>query len=132
MIEWSTLVNELAALGAQRTPRGNVIAHVGAVRVLVYRAQFDETDYAGFMVAVAPAAQCDPARILTLAPTLVSAPVVVNDIVSLRHFLPVEVISVDLARRTIATVAHDGKVFGAALGVRDELPSITALGHYVD
>lgn len=126
------LCDELIRLGAERTARENVIAVVGEIRVLVYRAHFDRMDYVGFMVAIAPASQCDPARVLTLAASLVSTPVVVNNIVSLRHLLPLEITNLDLVRRTIATVAHDGQVFAQALGVRADPSSVAALGHYVD
>ncbi len=132
MDSWSALGASLVSFGAQTTERGNYVAQVGDVRVLVYRTHFDRTDYLGFMVAIAPIAICDPARILTLSSSLASAPLVVNQIVSLRHLVPREALDLDLVRRTIATIAHDAVVFTAAIGIATDPSSLEGLIHYVD
>jgi hypothetical protein len=132
MDSWSALGASLVSFGAQTTARGNYIAQVGDVRVLVYRTHFDRTDYLGFIVAIAPMAACDPARVLTLSSSLASAPLVVNETVSLRYLLPREALELDLVRRTIATIAHDGAVFTAALGVPSDPSSLDGLSHYID
>lgn len=130
MHAWPHLYAELVARGAMPHAHGLLVRERG-VRLLIRHTTIDGCGYLLMLVPVAPAASCDPARLLVLATQLViGLPIVSSEIVSLRYTLDEQAATLDSIQRAVTRLVNDMLVLHAAIGRPAAPPD--AFTHYAE